>query len=286
VIEHLHHDFALGPDGRIYALGHEIRTEPRDGLESVEPPCFDEFLVTLSPDGEVLDRLSIFEAFAGSRYREALLELADLNNPKGDYLHPNALEVVDERIAAQVPGWRAGQVLVSLLEMNGLALIDPVGREVVWFIHGAWHQQHDPDLLPNGNIVLFDNQGDIAAGMHSQILEIDPVTGSIVWRFASTDAESFYSKALGSQQILDNGNILVTESLRGRIFEITRSGDVVWEYLNPVERDGFHAYVLEAQRVPPEALPFLGNDRAGRRGGRKASAMRGVRPASRPGRDG
>jgi Arylsulfotransferase (ASST) len=286
VIEHLHHDFALGPDGRIYALGHEIRTEPRDGLESVEPPCFDEFLVTLSPDGEVLDRLSIFEAFAGSRYREALLELADLNNPKGDYLHPNALEVVDERIAAQVPGWRAGQVLVSLLEMNGLALIDPVGREVVWFIHGAWHQQHDPDLLPNGNIVLFDNQGDIAAGMHSQILEIDPVTGSIVWRFASTDAESFYSKALGSQQILDNGNILVTESLRGRIFEITRSGDVVWEYLNPVERDGFHAYVLEAQRVPPEALPFLGNDRAGRRGGRKPSAMQGVRPASHPGRDG
>jgi hypothetical protein len=255
VIEHLHHDFALGPDGRTYALGHEIRTEPREGLAPVEAPFFDEFLVILSPDGDVLERISIFDAFARSRYRNALLELADLGNPKADYLHPNAVELVDDGIAAQVPGWQAGQVLVSLLEMDGLALIDPEAGEIVWFMRGAWHEQHDPDLLPDGHILLFDNQGDLAAGMHSQILEIDPVSGSIVWRFASTDDESFYSKALGSQQALDNGNILITESLRGRIFEITRSGRVVWEYLNPAEVNGFHAYIMDAQRLPVGTVP-------------------------------
>jgi hypothetical protein len=260
VIEHLHHDFALGSDGRIYTLGHEIRTEPREGLAMFEAPFFDEFLVLLSPDGEVLERISIFEAFARSPYRAALLQLADLGNPKGDYLHPNAVELVDERVAAQVPSWQAGQVLVSLLEMDGLALIDPDAREVVWFMRGAWHEQHDPDLLPDGHILLFDNQGDAAAGMHSQILKIDPVSGSIVWRFASTDEESFYSKALGSQQILGNGNVLVTESVRGRIFEITPSGDVVWEYLNPAEVNGFHAYVLEAQRLPAGTVRFLDDD--------------------------
>jgi hypothetical protein len=260
VIEHLHHDFALGPDGRIYALGHEIRTEPREGLALVEAPFFDEFLVILSPGGTILERISIFDAFGRSPYRNALLELADLDNAKGDYLHPNAVEVIDERIAARVPGWQAGQVLVSLLEMDGLALIDPTAREVVWFMRGAWHEQHDPDLLPDGHILLFDNQGDLAAGMYSQILEIDPVSGAVVWRFASTDGELFYSKALGSQQALDNGNILVTESLRGRIFEITRSGEVVWEYLNPAESNGFHAYVTDAQRLPAATLPFLAED--------------------------
>jgi hypothetical protein len=260
VIEHLHHDFALGPDGRTYALGHEIRTEPREGLAPVEAPFFDEFLVILSPDGDVLERISIFDAFARSPYRNALLELADLDNLKGDYLHPNAVELVDERIAARVQGWQAGQVLVSLLEMDGLALIDPEAREVVWFMRGAWHEQHDPDLLPDGHILLFDNQGDLAAGMHSRILEIDPVSGSIVWQFASTDEESFYSKALGSQQVLDNGNVLITESVRGRIFEITRSGRVVWEYLNPAELNGFHAYVMGAQRLPAGSLPFLHDD--------------------------
>jgi Arylsulfotransferase (ASST) len=258
VIEHLHHDFALGPDGRIYTLGHEIRTAPREGLAPVAAPFFNEFLVILSPDGEVLERISIFEAFARSPYRNALLELADLDDPKGDYVHPNAVELVDERIAAGMPGWQA--VLVSLLEMDGLALIDPEAREVVWFMRGAWHQQHDPDLLPDGHFLLFDNQGDLAAGMHSQILEIDPVSGSIVWRFASTDAASFYSKALGSQQAPDNGNVLITGSLRGRIFEITRSGRVVWEYLNPAEVNGFHAYVMGAQRLPAGSLPFLDDD--------------------------
>ena len=144
MIEHLHHDFALGPDGRTYALGHEIRTEPRKDLAPVEAPFFDEFLVILSPDGHILERISIFEAFGRSLYRNALLELADLDNPKGDYLHPNAVELVDERIAAQVPGWQAGQVLVSLLEMDGLALIDPEAREVVWFMRGAWHYAARP----------------------------------------------------------------------------------------------------------------------------------------------
>jgi Arylsulfotransferase (ASST) len=256
-IEHLHHDFDLGPDGRIYTLGQEIRTEPRQDLAPIQAPFFDEFVVILSPDGEVLESISIFEAFGRSVYRDALLELADLDDPKGDYLHPNAVELVDEEVAARVPGWRAGQLLVSLLGMDGLALIDPEAKEVVWFMRGIWLEQHDPDLLPDGRILLFDNQGDLAAGMRSQILEIDPVSGSVVWRFASRDGESFYSKALGSQQALGNGNVLITESLRGRLFEVTRSGQVVWEYLNPAEENGFHAYVMGAQRLPARSLPLL-----------------------------
>jgi Arylsulfotransferase (ASST) len=168
-IEHLHHDFDVGPDGRTYTLGHEIRTERRANLAPVDAPFFDEFLVILSPDGEVLERISIFNAFARSPYRNALLELAELDDPKGDYLHPNAVELVDKQVAARVPEWRAGQILISLLEMDGLALIDPEAREVVWFMRGVWHERHDPDLLPHGHILLFDNQGDLAAGMHSRV---------------------------------------------------------------------------------------------------------------------
>jgi Arylsulfotransferase (ASST) len=257
VIEHLHHDFTFGPDGRLYTLGHEIRTEPRANLPPVQPPFFDEFLVILSPSGDVLERISIYEAFANSSFREALYRLADLNNPKGDYLHPNDVEVVDAQFAAKVPGWRSGQVLVSLREMDGLALIDPGAREVVWFMRGEWHRQHDPDLLANGHILLFDNQGDLAAGMRSQLLEVDPVSRAVVWRFRSTDTESFYTETMGSQQPLGNGNILVTESLEGRMFEITRSGQVVWEYLSPAEEDGHRAFVMGAQRLPAGSLTFL-----------------------------
>ncbi len=256
VIEHLHHDFALGPAGETYALGQEIRTAILPGLEAVEPPFADEFLVTISPAGDVVDRLSIFEAFANSPFKAALLGLVDLADDRGDYIHPNAVEMITEEIAVQVPKWQAGQVLISLLGMNGFVVIDPERRQVVDFIHGIWHEQHDPDLLANGNILLFDNQGDLAASMHSQVLEVNPTTNEIVWRFPTGVDEPLYSKALGSQQPLANGNVLITESLRGRILEVTRSGDVVWEFLNPVERDGYHAYVLGAQRLPVDSIPL------------------------------
>jgi hypothetical protein len=52
----------------------------------------------------------------------------------------------------------------------------------------------------------------------------------------------------------------VQVTLRGRIFETTRSGRVVWEYLNPAEVNGFHAYILDAQRLPARSLPFLDGD--------------------------
>jgi hypothetical protein len=34
---------------------------------------------------------------------------------------------------------------------------------------------------------------------------------------------------------LPNGNTLITEGMHGRIFQITPSGHVVWEYLTPYE---------------------------------------------------
>ena len=106
--------------------------------------------------------------------------------------------------------------------MDGLGLIDPEAREVVWFMRGACTSSTTRTCCPT--------------------------------------ATSFYSKALGSQRALDNDNILITESLRGRIFEITRSGRVVWEYLNPAEVNGFHAYILDAQRLPAGSLPSLDDD--------------------------
>jgi hypothetical protein len=36
-------------------------------------------------------------------------------------------------------------------------------------------------------------------------------------------------------QRLPNGNTLITEGMHGRIFQVTPSGEVVWEYLTPYE---------------------------------------------------
>jgi hypothetical protein len=64
------------------------------------------------------------------------------------------------------------------------------------------------------------------------------------------------------QQQLPNGNILITESLGGRVLEVTRDqpGRIVWEYVNALgEIDGRArvGLITHAERFPAESLTFL-----------------------------
>ena len=46
-------------------------------------------------------------------------------------------------------------------------------------------------------------------------------------------AFNFFTPFVGGAQRLPNGNILAVEGLKGRIFEFTPQGDIVWEYMTP-----------------------------------------------------
>ena len=54
--------------------------------------------------------------------------------------------------------------------------------------------------------------------------------------------------------------MLITESYAGRVFEVTRTGEIVWTWVNHVsEKDDkpTGAVVGPAHRFAPEELPFL-----------------------------
>ena len=84
----------------------------------------------------------------------------------------------------------------------------------------------------------------------SRVIEVDPRTDEIVWEYRAEVPTDFYSRTRGASQRLSNGNTLVTESEKGRIFEITRDGEVVWDFVNPslsVEREP--GVVVRARRL-------------------------------------
>jgi hypothetical protein len=62
----------------------------------------------------------------------------------------------------------------------------------------------------------------------SRVLEIDPVTLELVWSYSNP---RFFSTNISSSQRLPNGNTLITAGAGGRIFEVTREGAIVWEYM-------------------------------------------------------
>ena len=67
----------------------------------------------------------------------------------------------------------------------------------------------------------------------SRVVEIDPATREVVWSYADEMVNAFFTAFMGNAQPLPNGNVHITESATGRLFEVTRAGQVVWEYVIP-----------------------------------------------------
>jgi Arylsulfotransferase (ASST) len=126
---------------------------------------------------------------------------------------------------------------------------------------GPFFGQHDPDFLPNGNILLYDNRitGPRPELGYSRVLEIDPRTHEVVWEYAGTDEDPMYSDIGGRVQLLPNGNVLAVEPQGGRIIEIARHNgdDVVWQFVN-LQEDGLAGEVFDGLRFAEDELDFVG----------------------------
>jgi hypothetical protein len=259
-LAHAHHDVAIAPDGRIYALTQEIGKDDIPQYQHLKAPRIDDFVVVLSPDGKVQKKVRIIDMVLRSPYAR-LLDMVPwyISKGAGDYLHTNSIEVLDGSAASKLPQANAGRLLLSFREINTIAIMDIEREEIVWAMRGPWLRQHDPDLLANGNILLFDNQGGAGnPGGMTRVLEVDPQTQQIVWSYAGTVEQPFESEVRSSQERLPNGNTLVTESDGGRLFEVTQAGEIVWNYVNPVrakrakDRQDVIPIVSWAERVPPD----------------------------------
>jgi hypothetical protein len=88
----------------------------------------------------------------------------------------------------------------------------------------------------------------------SRVLEFDPGTHRIPWSYGGSREQPFESNVRSEQRRLPNGNTLVTESDGGRLFEVTRQGEIVWEYINPVRADGRIPIVCRGQRFARDEL--------------------------------
>ena len=103
-----------------------------------------------------------------------------------------------------------------------------------------------------GNFLIFDNGSRRAGAYYSVLLEVNPYDGAypdapylpemeaggpanqIVWSFQSVYPNSFYSRNISGAQRLANGNTLGVAGRAGHIFQVTREGEVVWEYIVPI----------------------------------------------------
>jgi hypothetical protein len=256
-LAHTHHDFDLDGAGNIYVLTHEISSKPLPGFDYLRPPRIDDYLVKLSPNGNVLRKVWLTGALARSPASRRLNIVPWYTREgSGDYLHTNSVSILKTALPG-IPASRPGQALLSFRELSTLGLVDLHSGEIVWATPGSWLRQHDAEALPNGHLMLFDNEGGFngPAGP-SRVIEFRPDTQEIVWSYAGTKDHPLDSSVRSSEARLPNGNTLIVESDGGRIVEVTPAGATAWEFVNPV-RAGDHGdripIIFWVQRVDPDS---------------------------------
>jgi outer membrane protein assembly factor BamB len=149
---------------------------------------------------------------------------------------------------------RKGDLLFCIRNLNLIGILGLDEERIVW----TWgpdtlDRPHQPTVLDNGNILVFDNG--THKRKHSRVIELDPSTGEIVWLYESSPPEAFFSKLRGSNQRLANGNTLITESDRGHVFEVTPEGETVWDFWNfETNEDGLRSVIYRMTRYDPGFL--------------------------------
>ena len=242
-----HHDLDVTDDGRIFVL-----TRRAHMIERINElvPILEDFVAVLDSDGRLLKEVSILEAFENSNFASS--PAARGYFPRGDIYHTNAVEVLDGSLADRIPAFAKGNVLLSMRSLSTIAVLDMDAGEIVWVAADLWLAQHDPKILDNGNILVFDNKG---AKGESRVVEFDPATRQMVWVYAGDRSNNFFTQMCGANHRLPNGNTLITESDFGRAFEVTPGGEIVWEFVNPHragKRDNLIATLFDVVRFDPD----------------------------------
>jgi hypothetical protein len=257
VLEHrakVHHDVAPLANGELLVPDKSIHFYRRRMV-------YFDGLAWLSPDGEIERRWSTWEA----RDRLAALHPpSPLDRPgrwtkllsrSYDYYHLNTVESLPATALGERDArFREGNLLLCMRNPALLLILDHDTEEVVWhWGPGVLDGPHMPTLLDDGHLLIFDNGTNRD---HSRILELDPVSLAVTWEYRADAPASFHSKWRGSSQRLPNGNTLICESDRGRVFEVTRDGETVWEFWNPELRGDRRRGIYRAMRLDPERVSW------------------------------
>lgn len=251
-----HHSISATADGAFWTSGNEI-LRSADGrneklLNLFTFPVYEDLFLKISADGEVLKSVKSIEVMDKADLHKVVLQTGQRFG--GDVFHLNDVEELSPEMADEYPLFEAGDIAVSLRDLHLLMVLNPDTLEVKWHSNSDTLSQHDVDFIGDGWIGAFDNNfdrtedGRVMGG--SRVVAIRPHTGERDVLFPKEGSPPFYTKWSGKWQMLENGNILLTEARAGRALEVTGAGEPVWEWvIEPFDAQHV-AEVMEASRYP------------------------------------
>lgn len=220
----------------------------------------DSIIAVSYPEGEII-----------WRYNFQLLNFTKINSEWGSDHYYNTPEVSDDWTHINDIDFRNyGTWNSCMIDLRNFDLIieinftsayqksTPDPNDVTWWYNEETERQHNPDYLPNGNIIVSNSDG-------KNFFEINYTTKELEWiwthptidwardidlmpngNYLITDIDEVIEVDIENNQIvkqwvkskfglyesdyLENGNVLVSGGINGRFFEINPEGKIVWEY--------------------------------------------------------
>ena len=222
----MHHDFLLTEEDHLLlptwtALPDEIAKQVRGGVRSrrkKQPPMLGDDILEIDRDGNEISRCHTWQLF--DPRRDPIRPLQD----RREWTHMNSIDLTADK-----------NFIVSCRNNSKVAIIDREAQAMTWKLGPPEvSHQHHATHLPNGNIQIFDNGMNKPFALpSSRIIEVDPKTSKIEWEYKGSPPQQFYSGHISGVQRLSMGNVLICEGTSGRLFEVTRKGEVAWEWITP-----------------------------------------------------
>jgi hypothetical protein len=169
-------------------------------------------------------------------------EDADINNPNSEFGHYIVNDV--DFINGSDFGENFDSIMISIKKFCLVAFVNYT-REMEEAIAGDkfgnasniyWtfgnngtdtvlNQQHNPDMMPNGNLLISDSDNE-------RVIEVNVTTKEIIWEQKQAGGLEF-SIAKDVDYIPATDTFLVTDTGNNRVLEMDRDGNIIWSYQDP-----------------------------------------------------
>lgn len=245
--------------GRRFLEGRDSPFPPFPLVEGDSLPLMEDTLLRVSDDGEVLEEISVPQIFYDNGLEALLTATGHLFTYDMEWdreiVHLNKIEELTADVAESFPDFEAGDLALSIREMNLIMVMDPDTHAVKWWKIGPWIRQHDPEFNSDGNIVIFNNNTYPIKrrfkSTRSNIATIDPSNDQYDIIYGQKDGQKLLSVMRGKVDLTSAGGLLITEFQAGRVVETDAAGNIIWEYVNRFDADEV-AEISEARAYPKD----------------------------------
>jgi len=255
-----HHSINIDHEGNIWVPSemkpsryklHGISIEKMERYSPDKISVQEESLVKISQDGEILNEISLPKILLDNGLKGTFI-YKWTEKIHDDVMHLNDIEPVleDTNFA------KKGDLFLSMRSNNLVLQYRPSENKIIWHKIGPWIAQHDVTIDNMNEISILSNDRPLEPydkSNRSRVITFNFATGIAYEPYKeSTEASDFFVWSQGLQTVLPNGNVLLEETMKGRILELSKNS-IEWEYINRYD-DKYLGNLAWSRFIPEEDI--------------------------------